>query len=45
MAPKHKEKTQPLSAAERQRKRGEKLKRECLYEEYKAKNVNYSKIY
>ena len=41
MAPTHKEKA--LKAAERQRKRREKLKREGLYEQYKAKNTSYSR--
>ena len=41
MAPTQKEKA--LKAAERQRKRREKLKREGLYGQYKAKSANYSR--
>ena len=46
MAPKHRENTIiTVGAAARQRRRREKVKREGLYEEYKAKNANYSKQY
>ena len=46
MVPKYRENTTiTVSAAARQRRRREKLKREDLYEEYKAKNANYSKQY
>ena len=35
----------PTSAAERQRKRREKLKASGKYDEYKARNTNYNKTY
>lgn len=44
MAPPHKEKRQLLMSVARQKKRREKL-REVLYEEYKARNAEYSRKY
>lgn len=40
-----KEKAKPLTAAERQRRRREKLKKEGKYEEHKAKHANTMKKY
>ena len=45
MAPGNKETRKRMSAAERQKRRRERLRRENVYDDYKARNAAYSRKY